>query len=192
MVLITVFVFEDFPTNLAFISWCFKMHGLYMSLAIALDGKILSTQQTSPSNFAIFRYSFYKDVIYITWNKTDNFIFLKFHSIFQNYSALKKYMQFQIFRRHEFDNKAYMVIFIYSHYLWDLLEWTLKLSLVLKSFPHKLHSSPGWSMWWASTCLEVSPLSLYSLPHSRHLQTLLLLPPCSRVLVIFADIRSSR
>ena len=117
VVLITVFVFEDFPTNLAFISWCFKMHGLYMSLAIALDGKILSTQQTSPSNFAIFRYSFYKDVIYITWNKTDNFIFLKFHSIFQNYSALKKYMQFQIFRRHEFEKHTWLyssILIIYE------------------------------------------------------------------------------
>ena len=43
-----------------------------------------------------------------------------------------------------------------------------RVSLVFKTFSQMLQTRPGWVMCWASTCFEMSFLSLENFPQSRH------------------------
>ena len=75
-------------------------------------------------------------------------------------------------------------------FLCTLFIWLLMLSLVLRTFSQTSHCRPGCVMWNASTCLDMSPLSLNSLPQSRHRHTDR--PETSTTLVMCGAIKASR
>ena len=53
MVLVTVFVLQNISTNITRVRGCFKVHGLDMSLAIALVWKIFSANQAAPCGHSL-------------------------------------------------------------------------------------------------------------------------------------------